>query len=171
MTADSESKPARGPAGKPAWPETMLGAAVLALAAIILAETALSPASPVYAKVGPAAFPYGVGVVLGLLGALLVAAGLRGGWRDAAAEAEIGPPRQVPLFWIALGLLINAVLIAWLGFITASTLLFVCIARGFGSRKILRDLAWGFGLALAAYLGFAKLLAIRLGDGLIERFL
>lgn len=155
----------------PAWPETMVGAAVLALAAVVLAETALSPASPIYAKVGPSAFPYGVGAALLLLGALLVAAGLRGGWRDPQTEAEIGRPRPAPLFWVALGLLVNAALIPWLGFILASTILFACIARGFGSRQIMRDLAIGFALALLAYLGFAKLLSIRLGDGLIERFL
>lgn len=167
------SNPASNPATKPAWPDTLVGAAVLALAAAVLAETALAPASPIYAKVGPAAFPYGVGVALGVLGILLVTQGLRGGWRDKAAEAEagIGKPRVAPFLWVAAGLLINAALIAWLGFIAASTLLFICIARGFGSRRILRDLAWGFGLALFAYLGFAKLLAIRLGDGLIESFL
>ena len=159
------------PAGKPAWPETLVGAAVLALAGVAVAETALAPASPLYAKVGPEAFPYGVGAALGLLGVLLVAAGLRGGWRDRASEAEIGPPRRGPFLWVAAGLAINAVLIAWLGFILASTALFCCIARGFGSRRILRDAAWGLGLALVAYLGFAKLLAIRLGDGPIERFL
>ena len=161
------------PATKPAWPDTLVGAGVLALAAVVLAETALAPASPSYAKVGPAAFPYGVGFALGVLGALLVVAGLRGGWRDKATEAEagIGKPLLAPFLWVAAGLLVNAALIAWLGFIAASTLLFICIARGFGSKKILRDLAWGFGLALFAYLGFAKLLAIRLGDGLIESFL
>jgi len=170
MPAD---KSATKPAGKPAWPDTLVGAGVLALAVVVLAETALSPASPIYAKVGPAAFPYGVGVALGVLGLLLAIQGWRGGWRDPAAEAEagIGKPLLAPFLWVTAGLLINAVLIAWLGFILASTLLFICIARGFGSRKIPRDLAWGFGLALAAYLGFAKLLAIRLGDGLIESFL
>ena len=159
------------PASKPAWPEALVGAGVLALAGVAVAETALAPASPLYAKVGPEAFPYGVGAALAVLGAMLLAQGLRGGWRDPAIEAEIGRPRLVPFLWVAAGLLVNAALIAWLGFILASTALFVCIARGFGSRQILRDFSWGLGLALLAYLGFAKLLAIRLGDGLIERFL
>lgn len=160
-------------ASGPAWPDTMVGAGVLALAAVVLAETARAPASPIYAKVGPAAFPYGVGAALAVLGVLLVVAGLRGGWRDAASEAEagIGKPLPGPFLWVAAGLLINAALIAWLGFVLASTLLFACIARGFGSRRAARDLAIGFALALLAYLGFAKLLAIRLGDGLIERLL
>jgi putative tricarboxylic transport membrane protein len=157
--------------GKIAWPETLIGACVLALAGAVLAETALSPASPAYAQVGPQAFPYAVGAGLGVLGALLAAEGLRGGWRDAAAERALGPPAVKPFLWVALGLLINAALIPWLGFILASTALFACIARGFGSTRALRDLAWGLGLSLAAYLGFAKLLAIRLGDGLVERFL
>jgi putative tricarboxylic transport membrane protein len=158
-------------AGKIAWPETLVGAGVLVLAGVVLGETASAPASPAYAQVGPQAFPYGVGAGLGVLGALLAAEGLRGGWREEAAERALGRPALGPFLWVALGLLINAALIPRLGFILASTALFACIARGFGSRRVVRDLAWGLGLSLAAYLGFAKLLAIRLGDGLVERFL
>ena len=51
-----------------------------------------------------------------------------------------------------------------------STALFACVARGFGSRRPLRDLAIGFALASVSYLGFARLLSIKLGEGLIERF-
>ncbi|MGQ0675054.1 MAG: tripartite tricarboxylate transporter TctB family protein [Rhodospirillales bacterium] len=162
---------AYGMTRKPAWPESAVGAAVLALSAVVLWETAAAPASPSYAQVGPAAFPYGVGAGLVLIGALLVAAGLRGGWRDPKTEAENGPPRLRPFLWVALGLLVNAALIPYLGFILSSIALFLCIARGFGSRRVARDLVWGASLSFAAYLGFAKLLAIRLGDGLIERFL
>jgi putative tricarboxylic transport membrane protein len=156
---------------RPAIAESLVGVGVLALAAVTLVETALSPASPIYAKVGPAAFPYGVGVGFAVLGALLLLAGLRGGWRNAETEAEIGPPRMPALMWLGLGLVVNAAFIPWLGFTLASTLLFACVARAFDSRQVLRDLAIGFALALAAYLGFAKLLSIRLGDGLIEQFL
>jgi len=144
---------------------------VLALAGAVLAETALSNAAPAYAQVGPQAFPYAVGAGLAVLGALLLAEGARGGWREPAAERELGPPRLGPFLWVALGLAVNAALIPWLGFILSSTALFACIARGFGSRRPARDLAWGGALSFAAYLGFAKLLAIRLGDGPIERFL
>ncbi len=144
---------------------------MLALACVVLAETALGPAAPAYAQVGPRAFPYAVGAGLGALGALLLAEGLRGGWRDPAAERALGPPRLKPFLWVALGLAVNAALIQWLGFVLSSTALFACVARGFGSRRPARDLAWGLGLSLAAYLGFARLLSIRLGDGPIERLL
>jgi putative tricarboxylic transport membrane protein len=157
-------------APRPAWPEILVGLGVLAVACVIAADTARGQA-PIYAKVGPQVFPYAVAAGIAALGALLVAAGWRGGWRDPAVEQALGPPRREALLWVGLGLLVNAALIQHLGFILASTVLFACIARGFGSRRPGRDLGWGASVALIAYLGFAKLLDIRLGGGLVERWL
>src|SRR5262245_48782509 len=152
-----------------ARPETFVGLGVIALAVFIVADTTLAPVGPAYGTVGPTAFPYGTGAALLVLGALFAVAGWRGGWRDPEAEAELGAPHLDRLFWVALGLLLNVVLIPWLGFTLSSTILFVCIARGFGSRQLIRDLVIGFLLALVSYVGFAKLLAIKLGEGVIER--
>ncbi|MCA3600465.1 MAG: tripartite tricarboxylate transporter TctB family protein, partial [Methylobacterium sp.] len=55
------------------------------------------------------------------------------------------------------------------GFILSSTLLFACVARGFGSRKLLRDALIGFGLALISYVGFDRILGYKIGSGLIEK--
>jgi putative tricarboxylic transport membrane protein len=49
--------------------------------------------------------------------------------------------------------------------------MFVLIARGYGSRALLRDTGIGFIAALAAYFGFAKLLGISIGAGLFEQML
>ncbi len=154
----------------PAWPEIAVGLGVVALGGIVVGDTMLAPPAPAYAQVGPTAFPYGAGAALLVLGLLLVAAGWRGGWRDPEAERELGRPNVRGLLWVAAGLLVNVALIGVLGFVLASTALFACVARGFGSRRPLRDLAIGFALASVSYLGFARLLSIKLGEGLIERF-
>lgn len=155
----------------PAWPEIAVGLGVAALGAVVVGDTMLAPAGPSYGQVGPSAFPYGGGFVLLLLGVLLVLAGFRGGWRSPESEAELGRPNWRGLLWVCAGLFANALLIGWLGFVLASTILFACVARGFDSRRPLRDAAIGFALALVSYLGFAKLLSIKLGEGLLERLL
>ncbi len=69
------------------------------------------------------------------------------------------------------GLVLNVALIGVAGFIIASTLLFVCTARAFGSRNVLRDGAIGFALALVSYVGFDRVLGYKIGSGLIEGLL
>lgn len=157
--------------GKPsAIPEVLIGLGVAAVGLVVIGDTWLSPAAPSYATVGPQAFPFGIGALVVLLGALLCLAALKGGsWRDPAEEAGLGHPQWRGLAWVVLGLVLNLALIEKLGFVIASTLLFACVARGFASTRPLRDLAIGFVLALTAYLGFAKVLSIKLGEGLLER--
>jgi putative tricarboxylic transport membrane protein len=154
----------------PAWPETVVGLGVLVVAAVVGIDTWRAPAGPSYGQVGPAAFPYATAMVLGVLGVLLTLEGWRGGWRHAETEAELGHPSWPGFIWVALGLVLNAALIPWLGFILSSTLLFACVARGFASDRPARDLAIGFVLAFVAWYGFAKLLSINLGAGLIEGY-
>jgi putative tricarboxylic transport membrane protein len=62
-------------------------------------------------------------------------------------------------------------LIGPLGFSAASTVMFVLVAYGFGSRQPLRDAGIGLVLALAAYFGFAKALGVNIGAGVIENLL
>jgi len=59
-------------------------------------------------------------------------------------------------------------LIADLGFTLASTALFACTARCFGSTNPLKDVGLGFLLAVTAYLGFSKGLGINIGAGPLE---
>ena len=159
------------------WPDLLIGLGVVAVGLVVLADTWTAPAAAAYAQVGPQVFPYMIGGLVVLLGGLLAASALRrGSWRDPDEEAALAVgsgqgPAWGRLGWVVLGLLANLALIGWLGFVLASTVLFACVARGFASARPGRDLAIGFALALAAYLGFARLLAIRLGDGLLERLL
>ena len=56
-------------------------------------------------------------------------------------------------------------LIGWAGFVVADTALFACVARGFGSRRLVRDLAIALVMTLAIYLFFVKLLNVNLPAG------
>jgi len=56
-------------------------------------------------------------------------------------------------------------LIGWAGFVIAGIVLFACIARGFGSTRIARDLALGLVLSLGVFVFFVKLLNVNLPAG------
>lgn len=152
----------------PAWGDTAVGMAALVLAAVIGWQTTLIPTNAIYAQVGPKVIPWLATVMLAVLGALLTLQGLRGGW---AAQDEHGEFNVWALVWLLLGLVLNVALIGVAGFIIASTILFVCTALAFGSRKVPRDAAIGFVLALVSYVGFDRVLGYKIGSGLIEGFL
>jgi putative tricarboxylic transport membrane protein len=151
---------------RPAVGETIIAVGVLALAAVVYWQTASIPVSPIYAKVGPTVVPTITALGLALLGALLLYSALTGGWRSQEEKQAV--PDRPALLWIAAGLALNVLLIGSAGFTIASTVLFVCVARGFGSRAIVRDAAIGAAFALVAYFGFAQTLGINIGAGLVE---
>ena len=147
------------------------GAGVVAFGLLVLYQTTQIPVSPLYSKVGPTIFPYMVAAGLLLLGAALIAQAWRGEWGETDADSDDQPTDRRSLGWLALGLFLNVALIDFLGFVIASTILFVCTARAFGSTRWPRDLGIAAALALLAYLGFAKLLGISIGAGVLEGIL
>jgi putative tricarboxylic transport membrane protein len=152
-----------------AVPEALIGAGVLVFAGVVLWQILSIPVSPLYAKVGPTVFPYMTGAGLAVIGVLLVVDAARGGWQSAE-EAEVDVDWR-SLGFVVAGLVLNVALIGPLGFTAASTVLFVLIAYGFGSRRLLRNALIGFAVALAAYFGFARALGVNIGGGLIEGLL
>jgi putative tricarboxylic transport membrane protein len=148
---------ARGPA--------LVGAGVVVFSLLVFYQTTQIPVSPLYSKVGPTVFPYMAATGLLLLGLALIAQALRGQWGETDAEKDTEPADRRSLGWLALGLVLNVAVIDLLGFVVASTILFVCVARAFGSTKWPRDLAVAVALALIAYLGFKHLLGISIGAG------
>ncbi len=144
-----------------------IAAGVVVLALVLGWQASVIPDNSAYAQVGPALFPWLISAALLLLGALLIIAALRGGWSHEAEDAH-GQMNWRSLGWVGLGLLINAAAIEYIGFILASTLMFVFIARGFESDTPVRDAATGFALALVAYVGFDRILGYKIGSGLIE---
>lgn len=151
---------------RPAFGETIVGVGVLVLAAVVYWQTTLIPVTPIYARVGPTIVPYMTALALGLLGILLLVEALRGGWQTGQEKETV--PDHRALLWIGAGLVLNVLLIGRLGFTLSSIILFVCVARGFGSKAILRDAGIGAVFALTAYFGFAKTLGINIGSGLVE---
>ncbi len=148
----------------PVWQDAAVGLAILALAALVGWQTTVIPENAIYAKVGPKVFPWITVALLALMGALLTWQGLKGGWPHENNTETDWPS----LGWMLLGLALNLALIGTAGFIIASTLLFACIARAFGSRQPLRDAAIGFSVALLAYVGFDRVLGYKIGTGLVE---
>jgi putative tricarboxylic transport membrane protein len=96
---------------------------------------------------------------------------LRGQWGATDADEDEAQPDWRALGWLGLGLVLNVALIDYLGFIIASTLLFCCVARAFGSRHLARDAAIAIILCVITYLGFARVLGISIGAGVLEGIL
>jgi putative tricarboxylic transport membrane protein len=166
MTMTSGS-PEGGPVRpRPAVGETIIGAGVLVLAIVMFWQTMSIPVSPIYAKVGPTVVPLMTAAALGLLGVLLLIDAWQGGWQTEEEKAVT--PDRAALLWIVAGLVLNVALIGPLGFTIASTILFVCVARAFGSNAFVRDTLIGAAFALIAYFGFATTLGINIGSGLVE---
>jgi putative tricarboxylic transport membrane protein len=104
-----------------------------------------------------------------LLGLWLSIEAFAGGWRKRA-EAE-APFQPSPFLWVSAGLFVHMVLIGWAGFVVAGTVLFACVARGFGSSRWARNVAVGLVLSLAIFFFFVKLLNVNLPGGWLEPIL
>lgn len=142
--------------------------AVGALGAGCFAVAAALPSAADGSLIGPAAVP-------SLVGAILIGAGLmlgleaRAGIWDCEATDGAAPKPDLPMLGILLvGMVLNVALIRHVGFILASTLMYVLTARAFGARRYHLSAGIGFVLAFAVYFGFARLLELRIGGGLIE---
>ena len=125
-----------------------------------------------YARVGPQVFPYIIGAGLIAIGALLARSALVGSWSVLWAEpSDTDPDRRE--FWhnlsrvglVGLGLVINAALIAPLGFVIASTLMFALTTRAFGSTRPFLDLAVGAVLSAMIFVTFTYALGLSLPWG------
>jgi putative tricarboxylic transport membrane protein len=61
--------------------------------------------------------------------------------------------------------LADIILLEPAGFVVASTVLFWCAARGFGSRRWVRDVAVGLAFSAFAYVFFTRALSLSLPAG------
>ena len=113
---------------------------MLALGIGVAGVTATLPSEGGYAGIGPNFIPAVVAGGIIALGVWLAIEAFTGGWRDAAASTP-SSFEPTPFVWVSAGLFAHMALIGWAGFVIAGTALFACVARGFGSRRIVRDLA------------------------------
>lgn len=153
------NRPRTDPAG------FVVAALLVAAAAVMLWDAWRLQIAAAYG-LGPQAMP--VVVAAGLL--LLALGNTVAAFRGAFPPREEADPKAIAL--ILGGLVILIVLIAsGAGFIPATALLFAFTAAAFGRRAFATDLLIGLVLATVVYVAFAKLLALSLPAGPIERLM
>ncbi len=113
---------------------------------------------------GPSVFAWFVAGFLVVLGVLLLLAAFKGGWAADQEGTLRNGDRSAGSRW------------GWCSMPASSNgslhpripIMFALVARGFGSRQILRDAGIGFALAIVSYVGFDRILGYKIGSGLIE---
>jgi putative tricarboxylic transport membrane protein len=139
---------------------------VTLLGALVLWGAMYLPTEGGYAQVGPGVVPRIVAVLIMLLGVLLLREAFTGGFRGVDEEAELAMPMDWRSFgWVTAGIIGYGVLIEHAGFILASTLLFILVARGFSSRRWLLNAIVGAVLAVAVFAIFNYGLGLTLPAG------
>jgi putative tricarboxylic transport membrane protein len=141
--------------------EIALSAGVVALGVGAAVVTAGLPGEGGYAGIGPNFVPAVVSAGLILLGCALFRDAWRGRWRAVQAD----PFAKAGFLWVSGALFAHMLLIGTAGFVLAGAALFAGVARGFGSRRGLRDAALGLVLSLAIFLFFVRLLNVNLPSG------
>lgn len=157
--------------------QTVVGAGVT-LVAIGLAVGALQiPSDSGYGGVGPNFLPWLCAAVLGLCGVMLIWEAQTGGFRFAADPGGNPKADIMSFVWVSAGLLLNAALIAKLGFILSCALCYVLAVQGLrraagqphaGSpANWVKDVITGLLISGPVFWMFTKFLAINL-PGLTE---
>ncbi len=139
-----------------------LGLVMLLGAVVVLVDAAsLRPSDEV---VGPAVAPTAVGILLGVLGALLV---LQAGrhLRTATAREALPHRRLLRLAAMVALLVAFALLLPYIGYVVASALLFTGAALLLGAPHPARTAAYGWTLAGLVFLLFDRVIGLALPAG------
>ena len=171
--ADFNRELERPRSGTPSASALLVALAVVGLGLFVLHQGySIGVEQSAYARVGPQVFPYVIGAGLIAIGALLARSALNGSWSVLWAESnEADPSRRES--WrhmsgvglVGVGLVLNAALIAPLGFVIASTLMFALTTRAFGSRRQFFDLAVGAVFSTVIFITFTYALGLSLPGG------
>ena len=155
--ADSRRRPHRA--------AFVVSAALIVTAIVIVVDMQRFTTAGAYDRLGPTFVPF---LVVGMLVALAVATAVAG-WRGAFPVAE--PQDLEPVAIIAAGLAIQLVLLPVAGFVLAEAALFVCVAFGFGERRVHLTAPFALLLAALVYVIFAQGLKLTLPGKLVEAWL
>ena len=141
--------------------EAVLGGVVLGLGLFIATETSLMEVAASNAAIGPRLFPF-------LVAAGLLAVGAAVLWQ--AFFGHIAHERGFELDWLAValvsaGLLMQMFLVESLGWIIATTLLFLAATLAFRERRVLISIAIGLVLTCLTYWVFNYGLGLSLPIG------
>ncbi|HXF55878.1 MAG TPA: tripartite tricarboxylate transporter TctB family protein [Hyphomicrobiaceae bacterium] len=155
----------------------VLGLAFAALGVFVVIQGGAVAGAQTYARVGPEVFPRAVGVGLALIGLLLTLDALRRRWRvEWAAPLALPASPQDTLrlmgrvALMAVGLALSVLLMRPLGFVVATTTLFLCVTVAFGSRSVLRDFAIALAFTATVFLAFTLGLGLYLPAGRLWSF-
>ncbi len=118
---------------------------------------------------GPTFYPWLLAVAGYIVAALLVLEYIR-----TPEPPEDSTPGTYRLFsdwtsiaWCVIGFLIFAVLLEFLGWIIGAAILFWCVTRGIGSRRLLFDASLALVVSSVTYLAFSVLLGLSLPSGIL----
>jgi putative tricarboxylic transport membrane protein len=141
--------------------EAVLGGVVLGLGLFVAIETSLLEVAPSNAAIGPRLFPF-------LIAFGLLAVGVGVLWQ--AFFGHIAHERGFELDWLAValvsaGLLLQMFLVESLGWIVATTLLFVAATLAFRERRVLISIAIGLALTCLTFWVFNYGLGLTLPVG------
>ncbi|MBP2314923.1 tripartite tricarboxylate transporter TctB family protein [Azospirillum soli] len=142
--------------------EAVLGGGLVALGGLIAFETFITPTVG-RSVVGPALFPYLIAGGLTLVGLAI----LREAFAGAIAHAEGLEMDGMAVFLVAAGLVVEFLVLEFLGWIPAATLLFMAVSRAFGSRRLWVDALFGLALAGLTFVVFNYGLGLNLPAGSI----
>lgn len=144
------------PVSRPYW----LSAVVVGLGALCLWGSSSLPGASRYSGIGPGAFAMAIGAALVLLGLLLAYQIFRGETFEAqgAENADADSPMNPAAFGLALAAAaLPIVTLKFLGLPLAAMFSFALVARSFGSRTLVRDLATGLILGACSWFLFDRL--------------
>lgn len=146
--------------------EAGFGLGVMLFGVFVAILTTNIPTGPAYSAVGPRVFPWLISGALILVGLMLLIESLR---ETEPSDRPVVDWRAIGI--VGLGLAAQLLLMTGAGFIIASTVLFVAVARAFGSRRLLLDIAIGLILCTVTQIGFTWGLGLRLPAGILEGLL
>ena len=145
-----------------------VGAGVLVLGGLLAIGASQIGGTAGYAGAAPDFLPWVVSAVMALLGIGLIASALRAD--GELVEMPAFPPRWRSMLWVSAGLLLNAAVIEYVGFIVSCALLFALAARGFRLGEdqkptlamAVRDFFIGAAISAPVFWMFTKLLGVNL---------
>jgi putative tricarboxylic transport membrane protein len=146
-----------------------IGAAVIGLSIAFGVGLLAIDGAGGYSGLSPRFMPTLVALGLAVCGLMILVQTVRGRFvagDDGLEAASNAPPRSptagTDLLWLIAGLVLHMALIGRVGFIAASTLLMVFVARGYGSRRPLRDAIVALAVTVPIWALFSKVMGISL---------
>lgn len=142
--------------------EISFGLGIILMGMLVAFLTTNIPIGPAYSAVGPRIFPWLISGALVVIGALVIIENLM-----TAGPTERPEVDRQAIAWVAAGLAAQLILMEPAGFVIASTVLFVAVARAFGGYRLSVEVAAGLALCIAAYFGFTLGLGLNLPTGFL----